>query len=209
MTFSHFYASSEQCLQHMKSSHIARRTAEAVERVSQVDVAPRNRPRSFASFVNGFAANGISTQDGSLEVKKEDLSDSGSSLSSVDSALSLDIEDAAVEVSTRKRKRGLETPSTTISTASATISTRTSPRKVTVKKAKREPAKQTVNDAGEVEIHPPGNWQEIYDAVVAMRKKVVAPVDTMGCESLAEEHLTARVYEFHASSHTSALSNKK
>ena len=38
------------------------------------------------------------------------------------------------------------------------------------------------------------NWQEIYDAVMAMRRKVVAPVDTMGCESLAEEHLTARVY---------------
>lgn len=194
MRFSPFYASNEQCIQHMKSSRIARETAKVVERVNQVDVAPRNRTRSFVSFVNGFAANGVSTQYGSLDVKKENLSDGGSSLSSIGSAVSLDIEDAAVEASsTRKRKRGLETPSTTISTASATISTRTSPRKVNIKKAKREPAKQSVNDAGEVEIHPPGNWQEIYDAVMAMRRKVLAPVDTMGCECLAEEHLTARV----------------
>lgn len=179
----------------MKSSRIARGTAEAVERVSQVDVAPKHRNRPFASFLNGFAANGISTQDRSLDVKEENLSDSGSSLSSVGSAVSFDIENVVVKASsTRKRKRGLETPSTTISTASATISTRTSPREVNVKKAKREPAKQSINDAGEVEIHPPGNWQEIYDAVVEMRRKVLAPVDTMGCESLAEEHLTARVY---------------
>jgi endonuclease-3 len=44
-----------------------------------------------------------------------------------------------------------------------------------------------------VEIHPPPNWEEIYEAVKEMRKKVLAPVDTMGCETLAQEHSSPRV----------------
>ena len=36
-------------------------------------------------------------------------------------------------------------------------------------------------------IAPP-NWEQIYEITTEMRKKVVAPVDTMGCESLAEAH---------------------
>ena len=62
------------------------------------------------------------------------------------------------------------------------------------KKARRQPARKTLNEEGEVEIHPPPDWEEIYDAVKEMRKTVLAPVDTMGCESLAEEHLTPKVY---------------
>ena len=64
-----------------------------------------------------------------------------------------------------------------------------------MKKARRRPAKTVVDDGGEVEIHPPANWEEIYDAVRDMRKTTLAPVDTMGCETLAEEHLTPKVYE--------------
>lgn len=45
-------------------------------------------------------------------------------------------------------------------------------------------------------VGPPSNWQTIYDAVLEMRKDRSAPVDTMGCESLAAPHATARDRRF-------------
>ena len=62
-----------------------------------------------------------------------------------------------------------------------------------VRKAKRQPAKEVVNAVGEVSIHPPPRWEEVYAAVKEMRARVLAPVDTMGCESLADEGLSERV----------------
>ena len=182
----------------MKTSRIARETARITQRLAQDDIVPRRQTRAFAASLSAFTANGAPLQDDSENVKQEDTSNSDSSLSSLHSAAGFDIEDAVIKASpSRKRKRGLETPSTTVTTVSTTTSTRTSPRKSAAgekpKKAKRQPAKQTINEAGEVEIHPPANWQEIYDAVKEMRKKVLAPVDTMGCETLAEEHLSPRV----------------
>lgn len=193
-----FHFSQEQCHPLMRTSRIARETAQVARRPSQADTVLGRQTRSFAASLNAFATSGISAQDSPLEVKQEDLGDSDSSLSSAHSAASSDIEDAAIEASlTRKRKRGLHTPSTTVTTVSAKTSTRTSPRKANAggdfKIARRQPAKHSVNEAGEVEIHPPANWEEIYYAVKEMRKKVLAPVDTMGCETLAEEHLTPRV----------------
>ena len=182
----------------MKTSRIARETARVAKQLLPTDPTSIRQTRSFATSLNAFTANNVSSQAGPLDVKEGDPSDSGSSLSSVLSEANFDIEDAVIEASsTRKRKRGPDTPSTTITTTSVTTSTRTSPRKANpgsnVKKVKRQPAKQSVNEAGEVEIHPPANWREIYDAVQEMRKRVLAPVDTMGCETLAEEHLTPRV----------------
>ena len=61
-------------------------------------------------------------------------------------------------------------------------------------KVQRQPAKQVVDRAtGEVKVHPPLNWQETYDAVREMRKTMLAPVDTMGCERLADETLSPKV----------------
>ena len=188
---------------HMKTSRIARDTAKAAFSISQADYAPRRQTRAFAASLQAFTANGDVplSSPGKKQVKREDTSDDGS-LSSLSSTF--DIEDAPFESSTsRKRKRGLDSPSTAVITKSASTSTRTSPRKPDVKsedgtvgkfkKAKRLPAKRVVNDAGEVEIEAPANWEGIYDAVIEMRKKKLAPVDTMGCETLAEEHLTPRV----------------
>lgn len=182
----------------MKTSRIARETARVARQLLPTDPAPTRQTRSFATSLNAFTANDVSAQASPPDVKEEDLSDSGSSLSSALSEANFDIEDAAIEASsTRKRKRGLDMPSTTITTVSATTSTRTSPRKANpggnLKKGKRQPAKQSINEAGEVEIHPPADWQEIYEAVQEMRKRVLAPVDTMGCETLAEEHLSPQV----------------
>ena len=185
----------------MKTSRIARETARVARQLLPTDPTSSRQTRSFGASFNAFTANHVSAQSSPRDVKEEDLSDSGSSLSSALSEANFDIEDAVIEASStrreRKRKRGPDTPSTTITTISTTTSTRTSPRKANpggnVKRVKRQPAKQSINEAGEVEIHPPANWRSIYSAVQEMRKSVLAPVDTMGCESLAQEHLTPRV----------------
>lgn len=188
---------------YMKTSRIARDTAKVAISFSQADYAPRRQTRAFAASLQAFTANGdvpIPSPE-KKGVEHEDTSDDDS-LSSPSSIF--DIEDVPFESSTsRKRKRVLDSPSTVVAAESTTTSTRASPRKLNVKsedgtigksrKAKRQPAKRIVNDAGEVKIEAPANWEEIYDAVREMRKERLAPVDTMGCETLAEEHLTPRV----------------
>ena len=182
----------------MRTSRIAQETSRIVK-VSSTRASPRRQTRASAANLSAFAANGHTVEP--LPVQLEDYSDD-SSLSSIKSVASFDIEDIASFAKSHKRKRGVDTPSTTFTSASVSISTRASPRKVGVvvedgdhkiKKSRKQPAKKVVNDNGEVEIHPPASWEEIYEAVREMRKKVLAPVDTMGCETLAEEHLSERV----------------
>ena len=69
-------------------------------------------------------------------------------------------------------------------------SVRRSPAKAdsTSRKPRRQPAKHIKGPNGSVKTEPPRNWEQVYDATAAMRKRVLAPVDTMGCESLAEKH---------------------
>ena len=61
----------------------------------------------------------------------------------------------------------------------------------------RKPARQVKNeDTGEVEIHPPNDWAEVYAAVMEMRKNGTAQnaaVDTMGCERLGLDTVTPKV----------------
>ena len=187
----------------MKTSRIARDTAKVAVSFSQADYLPRRQTRAFAASLQSFTANGDASSPGKKGVKPDDTSGDDSSLSSVGSVF--DIEDVPFESSTsRKRKRGLDSPSTALATKSPTSSfSRTSPHRPNVKpeggtvgkrkKAKRQPAKRIVSDAGEIKVEAPANWEEIYDAVREMRKERLAPVDTMGCETLAEEHLTPHV----------------
>lgn len=125
-------------------------------------------------------------------------SSSKPSAKSQDSPQSTDIEDA---VPSRKRKR--ETTSHTSipsSQKNVTIKTEvedsisfspTKDRKV------RKPARQIKNeDTGEVEIHPPNDWAEVYAAVMEMRKNGTAQnaaVDTMGCERLGLDSVGPKV----------------
>ena len=181
---------------------MAPNVSKAATSIIRSDFVPRRQTRAFAASLQAF------TYDGDANVgkidKREDSSDDDSPLSSAGSDSVFDIEDAPFDTSiSKKRKRGFDTPSTAVTTISAVTSTRTSPRKGVAKdedatvgrarKAKRQPAKRIVNEAGEEEVQPPANWEEIYDAVREMRKEKLAPVDTMGCETLAEEHLTPRV----------------
>ena len=193
----------------MTTSRFVRGTAKIATEISQADFAPRRQTRSFAASLQAFAYNGpeSSRETGQGGVKSEDSGNDVSSLSSVGSAYDLDIEDQPFGMAqSRKRKRGVDSPSTAVTTISTTTSTRTSPRKQGVKledsivekpekarKTKRQPANRIVNAAGDEEVQPPGDWEEIYEAVREMRKEKLAPVDTMGCETLAEEHMTPRV----------------
>jgi endonuclease-3 len=56
-----------------------------------------------------------------------------------------------------------------------------------IKKGKRQPAKRISGPNGNIKVEPPANWEQMYSITAEMRKRVLAPVDTMGCESLAEE----------------------
>jgi len=57
-----------------------------------------------------------------------------------------------------------------------------------VKRAKRSPIKRTTSAPKTISTTPPANWEQIYSITAAMRSEWPAPVDTMGCESLAEDH---------------------
>lgn len=120
----------------------------------------------------------------------------------------LDEEDGtpAREVS-RKRKRGEKTPAAGIARrgkATTTVSLKPKNLKAALeeqdikadpdarpargkpKKARRAPAKKIVGANGSVKVESPANWEEIYALTKQMRAAHVAPVDTMGCESLAD-----------------------
>lgn len=184
----------------MRTSRIAREAAKIVDKVSLTDVINKKQTRSFAKSLHTFTANGASTLNTEeLAVKQEDCSDNESPLSSLSSQSVLDIEDLQIPQS-RKRKRETVTPPITV--------TRTSPRPITqspsskthiaiedgqTKRARRQPAQKVVNAAGEVEVQPPSNWENVYESVREMRKNVIAPVDTMGCETLAEKNISPRV----------------
>jgi endonuclease-3 len=72
-----------------------------------------------------------------------------------------------------------------------------SPKKeVKVKKARRAPAKKTKGSDGSVKVEPPANWEEIYTLTREMRNANIAPVDTMGCESLADKNRSPRDQRF-------------
>lgn len=191
----------------MHVSRIARDTSRLTDQVPPTSRSTRLQTRSFAKSLSAYVANGasvIESQEEEKKIKEEEGSDDGTSdLSSAGSLSSVDIENLPRSLTTaKKRKRGAESaPITALSIA--TISSRATDRKTTVqssvrgesttRKARRQPAKKLVKEDGEVEIHPPPHWEEIYDAVTEMRKKILAPVDTMGCETLAEDHASPRV----------------
>jgi endonuclease-3 len=73
----------------------------------------------------------------------------------------------------------------------------TSPKKeAKPKKARRVPAKKINGADGSIKIEPPPNWDEIYALTREMRNENLAPVDTMGCESLADKKRSPRDQRF-------------
>ena len=121
-----------------------------------------------------------------------------------DSPEPTDIEDV---VPSRKRKRD-PTPRTPIKKSpngKTVIKTEVEESIITFTPTKerkvRKPARPVKNeDTGEVEIHPPNDWEEVYAAVKEMRISGTAQnaaVDTMGCEKLGEDTVSPKVKRYH------------
>lgn len=115
----------------------------------------------------------------------------------------------SITVTPRKRKRGQHTETAApkaisrLTAETTATSTRMSARKTVngasqrPKKARRQPAKPVKDvDGSVVKVEPPPNWDEVYKLTEEMRGLWQAPVDTMGCESLAEDRRTPRDKRF-------------
>ncbi|KAL9017636.1 MAG: hypothetical protein Q9185_005032 [Variospora sp. 1 TL-2023] len=177
----------------MKTSRIARETA-IIAANSPLSASRQTRSQLTAT-IRAFAAENVVN----VAVKQEEqINDDSSSLSPLSSPGVSDIEDALVSSAPRKRKCEVNSPAATvmISPPRGPIlkSEDGSPRKI--KRGRRQPAKKIITDTGEVATHPPANWEEIYTAVQEMRRQVLAPVDTMGCESLAEDNRSPQDQRF-------------
>jgi len=106
--------------------------------------------------------------------------DASSDLSSLPSSASPSSASPSPPPSSRKRKRTVKTEVLSPNASAANRNTNLP------KKTKRQPAKRIKGEHSHVE--PPLNWEKMYSITAEMRKKVLAPVDTMGCESLAERN---------------------
>jgi endonuclease-3 len=168
----------------MKTSRLARETARVLSALSPRKITP---PKYRA-----------------IKRERDTASDSDSAMSSAPSGSDYEYvgTNGSTAISSRKRKRGVQDPSTTVKTETEeTVVTRTSSRKanaasIGLKKAKRQPAKHIVDSNGSAEVEPPPNWEEVYNTTAEMRRKWPAPVDTMGCESLAEDSRPPRDKRF-------------
>ena len=187
----------------MKTSRIARETAKATAAVNGPAIFTQRQTRALTASLQAFAANDPFRPNEGTPLKQEFAPTTPSPLSHES-----DLEDSFIGTSgSRKRRRtGIATSTTTLTTASPSTSARASPRKKELdgevatsskaRKAQRQPAKKVTTEDGEIKFEPPANWEEIYQTVQKMREERNAPVDTMGCETLADEHLSARDKRF-------------
>lgn len=58
---------------------------------------------------------------------------------------------------------------------------------------KQEGKKKGKGVKAPIKTEPPAHWERMYDAVKEMRGRIPAPVDTMGCERLADGASTPKV----------------
>ncbi|KAF2710029.1 DNA glycosylase, partial [Pleomassaria siparia CBS 279.74] len=148
------------------------------------------------------------------ESELEYIKNNGNNVSGSESELSSVPEDsgdeytetAAAAAKSRKRKREQSASPVAASVKreikEISLTAIASPkRKATTTKARRAPAQKQAKTvktfASAVEkIEPPPQWEEIYALAREMRNEHVAPVDTMGCESLADRNTTPRNQRF-------------
>jgi endonuclease-3 len=185
----------------MRTSRLSRETARIVDATSTPSSSANSLRRSLRGFQNQHQYND-SSADASNETPRPSIS--GSELSSPPSSPQSDASSEYNEsASLGKRKRSSRTTvavKNEIKTEPARRrTTRKAPKieeeeddddddgKPKIKKGKRQPAKRISGPNGNVKVEPPANWEQMYNITAEMRKRVLAPVDTMGCESLAEE----------------------
>ncbi|KAG9820282.1 DNA glycosylase, partial [Aureobasidium melanogenum] len=149
----------------MRTSRVSRETARVVDALSSRGSNGNAPRRSLRNFAHNTDVN--YAQD-----------EASSDLSSLPSSASPSSASPSPPPSGRKRKRTVKSEVLSPNPSAANRNTNLP------KKTKRQPAKRIKGENGRVE--PPPNWEQVYNMTAEMRKKVLAPVDTMGCESLAE-----------------------
>jgi len=123
-----------------------------------------------------------------IETKNDIYSDSDSPLSSLDSDFEDPSKTPRTTIITRKRKLSTNSNDspTTARVKIETTTLHTTPVKPPTR-PRRTPAKRIRDPTtGTTRTSPPSDWEEIYALTTQMRAQVLAPVDTMGCEALAD-----------------------
>ncbi|KAF1962171.1 DNA repair protein-like protein Ntg1 [Byssothecium circinans] len=184
----------------MRTSRISRDTSKLLS-------ATRTRPlRQSHSAANTTLRDSSLNTHGTRDGQRESVSAVHDGSAPSDSELS-SVPDSGSEgeewmTASKKRKRGqalsvIQPTAVKREAREITIATIALPKKGTkVRKARRAPAKKIKGQDGSVKIEPPPNWEEIYALTREMRNENVAPVDTMGCESLADLSGTPRDQRF-------------
>ena len=201
----------------MRTSRIANQTSRIVKATLKTSPASlRRQNRSFATTLKKYSA-----ADDTTPLPDEDAKDgteTGETLNlktENSQATVAEIEDVTTPIGpSLKRKRSVstqitktsskETPSPQVNTQNGEIFAWKAPAR------KRRPARKVTAPNGEVEIHPPLHWEEVYDTVKEIRANLVAPVDTMGCETLAEDNISDKVHRYNVSTpHTESMTANK
>lgn len=180
------------------STLTASRTRQRPLRHARSNANPAIRDFALNAVEAGRVARGTARESESTHNNGTHASDSDSELSSVPED-SGDEEGALMKSKKRKRGQDVPPPVTSVKRESKelSISAIASPKKnVPAKKARRVPAKKIVTTNGSVKVEPPPHWEEIYALTRQMRNENVAPVDTMGCESLADRNMSPRDQRF-------------
>lgn len=153
----------------MRTSRVSAETAKVI-----AALAPRRSTRSMRTSTSANSAN--------VEIKADVATSSP-----ISSPLSSPVEDPLPYVPHVNlfRKRKFEEEEEEGSTTKSEIEAKVD--NIYPRKARRQPAKRTKGPNGDVKIEPPANWEKIWSITHEMRKRNLAPVDTMGCESAAEE----------------------
>jgi endonuclease-3 len=175
------------------NSSIAQATAMRTSRISR-DAARIAEATTSSANPLRRSLRAFQHQDSPAIASTPGPSSSGSELSTPPSSPQSDASSYESAASLGKRKRGGAAKTTVKKEATS----RRTPRKASkleeqdeskpqVKRGKRQPAKRISGPNGDLKAEPPANWEKVYNITAEMRKRVLAPVDTMGCESLAEE----------------------
>ena len=186
----------------MRTSRLSRETARIVEATAT----PSNT-KPLRRSLRGFQHNDSSAEASNDTTQRP--SSSGSELSTPPSSPQSDASsDYNASASLGKRKRSTRTTTAAKTETKTEPSRRRTSRKApkleeeeyddddddddqetkpSIKKGRKQPAKRITGPNGAIKIEPPANWEQMYTTTASMRKRVLAPVDTMGCESLAEK----------------------
>lgn len=163
------------------------RTSRLSRDAARIADATANPSSSLRRSLRGFQH-----QDSPAIASTPGPSSSGSELSTPPSSPQSDASSYESVASLGKRKRS-GTAKTPVKQETSRRAPRKAPKleeqdedKPRVKKGKRQPAKRISGPNGDLKVEPPANWEKMYNITAEMRKRVLAPVDTMGCESLAD-----------------------